>query len=351
MAQRTDLQEVLKDDMLVRDFQTVDSLFREGGIKLWDEIVGALGESFRESTDDFVLLEAGCGSGACLEQILRNLMQRFPQFKARIKAIGVDVNPLPEMIPQRILGVNPDAGFSMFNLFGDGDSLQVPNTPLADLRMGDVCALDLPDESVNIGYSVATLIYVADTLRAFSEGYRVLKPGGKFFWEICKKDISLFPDFDQILEATPGAKQVFSYVLSSVDENTGFVICNKTAGIEFKGFDYAVDRDVRFDNADSHRVFYRNAVYCAVPQVDPGVGKGRPNRRVDKPPAQRFEQFLERVLADAERGKFPIGFRGRDCERFNQFPMRLNACFDRGDIAGLRTEIAGIARILMSVDA
>lgn len=71
-------------------------------------------------------------------------------------------------------------------------------------------------------------------------------------------------------------------------------------------------------------------------------------RRVDKPPEQRFEQFLERVLRDAEANRFPIPYRLRDCERFNQFPERLNARNEEANPQGIRHEIDTILRVLMN---
>lgn len=70
-------------------------------------------------------------------------------------------------------------------------------------------------------------------------------------------------------------------------------------------------------------------------------------RRRLKPPDERFRQFLERVIADAQAARFPIRFRHRDCERFNQFPLRLNALWMDSDIEGIKREINAIIRVLM----
>lgn len=77
----------------------------------------------------------------------------------------------------------------------------------------------------------------------------------------------------------------------------------------------------------------------------------RINRRKDKPPRQRFEQMLERVIAEAEAGRFPISYRPSDCERFSQFPIRLNAAHASGDPDTLRQELAVLVRVLMNSSA
>ncbi len=346
MAKRTDLQEVTEDGFLTRSLEDLQALFLDGGINLWGEIQGALFAAAMNGDKDFRLLDDGCGSGTGVEHILRLLLQRPGKMEGKISAVGIDKNPLPDLIPKAVLDIDPHYRGSVLSEPNFGSE---PN-PLADLRQGDVCNLDLPDNSVNIGYSVGTLIYVTDTLKALSEAYRVLKPGGKFFFEICEKDAAHFPQFSNILAATPGASKVLSYVPSGSDKNTGFVICVKRPDVEFKGFDYEVVKELSVQDAEvgSRRSYYRNAVYRAVRQPDPGVGKGKPNRRVDKAPELRFEQFLERVYADATAGRFPIGHRERDCERFNQFPMELNDRFETGNIDGVKDIINRIGIVLLS---
>lgn len=219
--------------------------------------------------------------------------------------------------------------------------------PMADLRIGSVCEMPVNDNSVDIGYSLATLIYVTDSLRALEEGYRVLKPGGKFFWDIDKKDVSYFPDFDTVLDVTPGARQVFEFVPSS-QKNAGCIICVKDPDVEFNGFNYEVVRELTLSggNVIWIKSFFRNAVYRSL--WHPQMTNEKLTRRRPKPADEGFRQFLERVTSDAQAARFPLRFRNRDCERFNQFPLKLNALLDDSDIEGIKSEINRIVAGMMS---
>ncbi len=281
MPEKTDLQAVLREGALCRSFDQVRDIFLEEGVDLWYEAINVV--SNPNNDGDFVLLDVGCGSGASIEELLRSLIQRFPSKRARLKAIGVDKNPLPEMIPRDVFNINPNDPLTVMalinGLLGLGKKpLPAPSEPMVDLRRGDVCALDLPNDSVDLGYSVATLIYVTDCLQALSEGYRVLKPGGRFCWDVSAKYISDSPSFEEILNATPGARHVFRYVRSSVDPDAGCVICTKVPGVDFRGFNYSVHEELSFARHEfdpkthAYRAFVRRAVYKAAPHAQQQVG-------------------------------------------------------------------------------
>lgn len=250
MSETTSLQEVLNPSHLSRDFETVCSIFKYGGCDLRGAVYERL---LHGEGSDCCVLDVGCASGGALKQLIAGLGMTAGHMHLgkQVKGIGVDL-----VIP---------------SCEGDVDGASV------DLRQGSATLLPVSDNSVDVLYSSNTLIYVADVLRAFEEGYRVLKVNGVAFWDICMRDISASPLFCQILEATPGASDVFKY-FPTVGKR-GFVLCKKGSDSQFKGFPYQLlrelsDKDVDVEDlsTDPESVayharlirYYKNAVYEAI---------------------------------------------------------------------------------------
>jgi len=59
-----------------------------------------------------------------------------------------------------------------------------------------------------------------------------------------------------------------------------------------------------------------------------------------------FSRAVERFIDDAEKGRFPIKHRKRDCERVNWFAAELNRLHREGDPKGMQQ---GIAQMLRAV--
>ncbi len=260
----THLQEVLHEALLTRDMSTVSRLFAETGVNFWKEISERCFSAV-SSGGDFTVLDLGCGSGTCIEEIIRNLKIIYNDYQERIVALGVDQSILDDKIPARIRSLTKRPRVLNF-----GDDRE--QKPMIDCRLhtkfieGDACNLPITDSSVDFGYSVGTLIYIGDTLKCLEEMYRVLKPGGIFINDICAKEITIDPPFLQILNDTPGAKQIFEYRQSPYDPRTGTVICNKPAEPEEFQFPYSLKgvftREEAFrETLNDHRDHYRNAVY------------------------------------------------------------------------------------------
>lgn len=69
------------------------------------------------------------------------------------------------------------------------------------------------------------------------------------------------------------------------------------------------------------------------------------NRRKHK--GSNFIGALERFLADAEAGRFPIIHRRRDCERINFFAAQLNALHQAENVNELRKYMQKMVYIIM----
>ena len=315
------LQDVLREAYLTRSNGEIDALFELCCVDVFDAMNLSLNRC--SSEEGFVLLDAGCGSAKAIEGYVGVLKKDNLQMGDRIKGIGLDLNPRTDLLS---------------------------NSVQSDIRQGDVCAMPIDDNSVNFAYSAFVLIYVADVLKAFEEGYRVLKPGGQFFWDIQEGMVSYFPSFKDILKLTPGGDQVFKYYPSRINaEGAGAVVCTKVPGVEFKGFNYEmVDSVARYGTGVlNHRSFLREAIYRSL--WTPELNEDGNRRARGRYPNKRFNQFLDRVIFDAKAARFPIRSRSGDCEAFDQFPMRLNALWESGDIEGVRREIANFLRISMEL--
>jgi trans-aconitate 2-methyltransferase len=96
---------------------------------------------------DETVLDGGCGSGRVTEA----LIERLP----RGRVIGVDASPSMIDAARRRLGAR------------------------ADLRVGDLAALDLGGETVDAVLSTATFHWIADHDALFRSLHGVLRPGGR----------------------------------------------------------------------------------------------------------------------------------------------------------------------------
>ena len=101
------------------------------------------------------VLEVGCGPGVGTEVI-------FERFGAReVHAFDLD-SDMVERARRRLKGYTPDR---------------------LDLRVGDVTSIDAEDQLFDAVFDFAIIHHVPLWQRAVSEIRRVLKPGGKFYFE------------------------------------------------------------------------------------------------------------------------------------------------------------------------
>ncbi len=260
----THLQEVIHEALLTRDMGTVSRLFAETEVPFWN-MLSERCFSAVSAGGDFRVLDLGCGSGACIEEAIRNLKIIYNNYQERIFALGVDHSILDDKIPARIRSLTGKP--RIFNFGADRKQEPMIDGGLhTKFIEGDARNLPVADSSVDFGYSVGTLIYIGDTLKCLEEMYRVLKPGGIFINDICAKEMTIDPPFLQMLEDTPGAKQIFEYRQSPYDPRTGIVICSKPAEPEEFKFPYSLKgvftREEAFkETLNDHRDHYRNAVY------------------------------------------------------------------------------------------
>ena len=61
---------------------------------------------------EVTVVDGGCGSGAAIEELARVMpfFQDGLNFRRQLRAIGIDLNPLPQMIDRKILEINPEDG-------------------------------------------------------------------------------------------------------------------------------------------------------------------------------------------------------------------------------------------------
>lgn len=177
-------------------------------------------------TPEVTILDVGCGTGKAIEECAR-MMPRIVEdilfTDVKVRAIGVDLNPMPEMIDDEVF-------------CGKRSEL------VADIHEDDVLSLStIEDSSVDILYSIHCLEYVEDSLRAIESGWRVLKPGGVMVWQVTYSTIC-DPDFKEILLATPGGVDVFDLRVGFEMGSDGFdpnlIVARKWDGAEFEGFPF-----------------------------------------------------------------------------------------------------------------
>lgn len=230
MSELTELQKDLPISMLDRDLQRIQNslygCFDRGLVYEIDKRV--------KWYEEIVVADVACGIGAAIEEIVRTLPREIGEehfMRVNIRGIGIDINPLPEMIPLEILRINPSTEQQE-----EGEQTK----PLAEFRKDDARTLEtIQSDSVDVLYSVSGLHYVDDTLRALEAGYRVLKEGGIMGHEIPDFLVSK-PDIHTIIRETPGAEKVF-HIRQRPSENDyecnyGFIVGKKEPGNTFKGF-------------------------------------------------------------------------------------------------------------------
>lgn len=115
---------------------------RTRGLTEVEQRLGPVAEILAGLGDSPVALEVGCGFG----HAMRELAQACP--KARI--IGMNLRQYPEQLPNQEY------------VYGDA-----------------AVALPLPDESVDLIYSIVAIYFISDRARFLEEAFRVLRPGGE----------------------------------------------------------------------------------------------------------------------------------------------------------------------------
>ena len=240
----TALQKSFPKEYLNRSFRKAKTMFRNTDVKfllIFSRIV-------RQSQDpEVTVLDLGCGSGTTIEDFWQKMNHQEWRYKRRLRGkklntIGIDLSPLPEMIPKRVF--------------------KTKTTPQTRFIKADAQKIPLPDNSVDFAYSVGLLRYLKDPLRALEEGFRVLKPGGTFLWLLSGyTDVSTKPTLEKILEETPGAAETFklSFGYSRI---RGTLICTKKADSKFSKFPFKLSHSFPrtlkvhpFDEFLEHRVY------------------------------------------------------------------------------------------------
>jgi SAM-dependent methyltransferase len=211
----TKLQLGLKVEDLTHSLEYTDEYVQriEGGLTLSQHAQNALSET---RSDTFCVLDAGCGAGSTLAQLVRFLSKRT---KKHIHGIGIDLQPLPHLMT---------------------DEGPLPENASVEFLSSDVRSMDgIESDSVDFGYSAAVIQYVPDAIRAPETGYRVLRDGGKFHWYINeRRDLTIRPNIRELLAQTPGAKDVFQYRRESHGGWQRLLVCTKDSQSSFEGFPF-----------------------------------------------------------------------------------------------------------------
>ena len=193
----------------------------------------------------FVIVDIGASRGIAAESIARvvpNFLKEMGSDRP-VEVKAVDLYPRQEeLTPQwmraieRFANIGYKAPVDAQGQF-DPEAMRERFQRMAQYIKADITALPFEDNSVDMGYSTRTLIYVADVLKALEEGYRVLKHGGVMAMDIEQAWVSWEPGFLEILEKTPGASDVFSYHQNTM-RTGGAVVIQKKLGKQFPGFPY-----------------------------------------------------------------------------------------------------------------
>ncbi len=233
METLTDLQRDIPTNMLGRNLAKVQHTL--GGCFEEEDLMGVIAKRSDQDNEEIVVLDAACGTGIAIEEIARRapaLIEDWRCVRRRIRAIGIDLNPLPGGIPEEILIIDPR------NI---NQKLLVPTPPLTEFRNDDVRTLStVPSDSVDVLYSVGGLHYVDDCLQALESGFRTLKEGGMMALEVPRKFVSE-PAIADIIKQARGASDVFTIHRNPSERNEywwGYdvIVGEKKPGNDFGGF-------------------------------------------------------------------------------------------------------------------
>lgn len=172
----TDLQQHIPEDMLNRQFNLVDEWYRYFGVKLKDKIA--------QLDPGQTVLDLCCGYGVAAT----TLADEFPS----LNVIGVDLNPDAEQVKKYITETQRQ-------------------TMRATLIAHDACDMNsLGNTSIDFCYCMAGIAYVPDGLQMLREIYRVLKPGGRAFLYMMRRDDDIAHDFslDELIQSAVGGRFV-----------------------------------------------------------------------------------------------------------------------------------------------
>ena len=214
----TPLQRACKIKNVSGDFWLACAHLHSCGISLSYDLI-ELYERYQYRRDYSVrILDLCCGSGhaaeTCVQTIYAEAYQDGISQINNIEMYGVDINPLPHLIPEEVR----ERSRWILEDFGiEGD--QMAKLVEHDLNTG----IPFPDNHFDYIYSVEGMIYIEDGLRLLEEIYRVLKPGAKAVirvapWFIAERDENgskLFSNhrlraLREIMQNTPGAEDVFT---------------------------------------------------------------------------------------------------------------------------------------------
>lgn len=63
----------------------------------------------------------------------------------------------------------------------------------------------------------------------------------------------------------------------------------------------------------------------------------------------RLARYLENILKEVEAGRLPLTVSSVRCERFNTYPIELNARYEAGDVEGIQAIVKRINWLLVQL--